>query len=1068
MRAHRARYGPTASCAWRATTRWTASTTPRRSRRSSSWRASVARLRAPRSGAWPASYRPRRVPGSPNGNVQGDPYAAGHKAQDGVTQDGAVAPDNCIGIGEVRTHASSARDTLVCGHARGDPRRDARGHGGAGGGPGGRRGFGRRQWPGEHRLRPIRLRSRSACADDGNGGLDGSVRMSRSGSPTDGTVTCLKIDGDDIVIGGVRGGPPGSEAGFTVFLTDAGGAGTDSVAFDGPNAGTPADCDATSPTQTALTTGGVTILNGPSDSGTVSGSGTTYDGFQTTTFEFDGERQSDGSVSGTYSISTSGRLLDVRLDRLSRHPRRSRDGHRCQRSPGGGLAALRHVLRRRPRRVRVRRPDRVQRLHELRPATGVSGRPGEPEPGRHHRRHRRQRRCMAMAARRRRAKVVGEWLHPELPGRRAGLVRGRRPSATARATSTARSASPVTFGTSATGDVTCLLVTGNSIVVGGQQTTFNGGGGGGGSPTVTWFTLYLTDNGPNGTTGHGCLRRADEHGPARLRLDRPVPDEALVRPGVDHHRRVRRGRRPRIRHARPRLRAHSDLLVRRDAQRCWRPWAGRFSVSESQGFSLTGTIDCLDIRGETALLIGHGPDPNQRLRIHVRDDLHRGRRRRPRRRRDLVQRLSQPGAVRLPGRHGDAVGIPADRRHRRPGGPTADAEPDARADPSEEPRPSRARAKSPPRARHSSRPRRRPCPRPHRPPRHRPRVRADAAPDGGHDRAPGRRVRHRPRRRHGHGDRVDDERPAAGRLRVHVPRPAARHRRRRPRTPSTRSRSCSTSMRRSSRRSIRTSRLRRSPCSATASRSSTAPPTRTTTRRTRTRASALRETLSGGDDEGDARLTVLTSHASTWNAGALPDPTVPGAPTSVIATAGDRQATVTWTPPIDDGYSDLIAYAVTASPGGTTTLSDGPVGVATITGLDNGTVYTFTVSATNAVGTGADSATSNTVTPDGDLPRPGTRCRQHRSGRFRRLRRDLGRRVARLRGPKPRASRCQPRPVRVGERDGRALVDRSGRRWPDHGLLRGLEPERNAGPVPDRGQPRPRGHRRCDVGRVCT
>lgn len=89
--------------------------------------------------------------------------------------------------------------------------------------------------------------------------------------------------------------------------------------------------------------------------------------------------------------------------------------------------------------------------------------------------------------------------------------------------------------------------------------------------------------------------------------------------------------------------------------------------------------------------------------------------------------------------------------------------------------------------------------------------------------------------------------------------------------------------------------------------------------------------------------------------------TVPGAPTSVSATAGNAQATVTFTAPVDDGGATITGYRVTSSPGGiTATGASSPI---TITGLTNGTSYTFTVAAQNSIGYGPESSASNSVTP---------------------------------------------------------------------------------------------------------
>jgi hypothetical protein len=96
-------------------------------------------------------------------------------------------------------------------------------------------------------------------------------------------------------------------------------------------------------------------------------------------------------------------------------------------------------------------------------------------------------------------------------------------------------------------------------------------------------------------------------------------------------------------------------------------------------------------------------------------------------------------------------------------------------------------------------------------------------------------------------------------------------------------------------------------------------------------------------------------------------PSAPGAPTNVSATAGNQSATVSWTAP-SNGGSAITSYAITPYIGTTAqtpTVVSGspPATIATVAGLTNGTAYTFTVMATNGVGTGPESVASNSVTP---------------------------------------------------------------------------------------------------------
>ncbi len=110
----------------------------------------------------------------------------------------------------------------------------------------------------------------------------------------------------------------------------------------------------------------------------------------------------------------------------------------------------------------------------------------------------------------------------------------------------------------------------------------------------------------------------------------------------------------------------------------------------------------------------------------------------------------------------------------------------------------------------------------------------------------------------------------------------------------------------------------------------------------------------------------LTGPPSTPSNSVTPIPatTVPNAPAAPVAVGGNAQATVTFTPLLtapSNGGSPVISYTVTSSPGGLP--ASGAASPIVVPGLTNGVAYTFTVRATNSVGTGAASGPSNSVTP---------------------------------------------------------------------------------------------------------
>jgi uncharacterized protein (TIGR02145 family) len=87
--------------------------------------------------------------------------------------------------------------------------------------------------------------------------------------------------------------------------------------------------------------------------------------------------------------------------------------------------------------------------------------------------------------------------------------------------------------------------------------------------------------------------------------------------------------------------------------------------------------------------------------------------------------------------------------------------------------------------------------------------------------------------------------------------------------------------------------------------------------------------------------------------------TAPGAPTGVVATVGNGSVSVAFVAPTNNGGRAITGYTVTSNPGNITT--PGTTSPIIVTGLTNGTSYTFTVIATNEVGNSLASSTSTAV-----------------------------------------------------------------------------------------------------------
>jgi hypothetical protein len=123
-----------------------------------------------------------------------------------------------------------------------------------------------------------------------------------------------------------------------------------------------------------------------------------------------------------------------------------------------------------------------------------------------------------------------------------------------------------------------------------------------------------------------------------------------------------------------------------------------------------------------------------------------------------------------------------------------------------------------------------------------------------------------------------------------------------------------------------------------------------------------------------------TSPPSPPSAAAVPAP-VPDAPAQPTVTAQTGSILVTFTAPSNNG-TPITSYTATCTSanGGAPAAQSGAISPITVAGVTNASIYTCTVAATSATGTGASSPPSVTVIPTAVPARPTLRAAEPRDG----------------------------------------------------------------------------------------